>query len=319
MSSEPTAYDLAELREAPFDAARLEARLAAAVAALEISAETRRRLPLAIETIAGELGEQSGATLQERWEAFEAGRWAELRSAASERAAQRLLQSGRLLAMSRAVRPGWPVLWNLATAHLLAWAPPEHPLVLADSRFAEGMERIGQLHPMARKRAPGLAIRLLLRGGYRSLEQITEEDLMAVEGRRSSGIDTVDAALCALGVFERSPQRGYSRHRRARQPETPAQMVARAQMPDRFREVTRIYLEQAKLRNGYAHSTLKTRISSLARFWRFIEERFPEVEGAREIGRGHGLAYREAMIEESRTNRRSVRTAAPTIASPPTR
>ena len=81
-------------------------------------------------------------------------------------------------------------------------------------------------------------------------------------------------------------------------------MVARAQMPDRFREVTRIYLEQAKLRNGYAHSTMKSRISSLARFWRFVEERFPEVETAREIGRRHGLAFRDQMIEESRTNRR---------------
>lgn len=304
MNSEPAPYDLGDLREAPFDREQLQARLAAAAAALSVSAEIRGRLPLAIETIAGELGRQRGASLQERWETFEAKRWAELRATQSGRPAQHLLRSTRLLAMSWAVRPGWQVLWSLSTGHLLGWTPPDHPLALANARFAEGMERIGQLNPLARKRAPGLAIRLLLRGGYRRLEQITEEDLLTAEGRRSSGIDTVDATLCALGVFDRSPQRGFSRHRRARRPPTPAEMVARAKMPDRFREVTRLYVEQAKLRNGYAHSTSKTRVNSLARFWRFVAEHFPGVESAREIRRDHGLAFRDRMIEESRTNRR---------------
>jgi integrase len=304
MSSEPAAYDLADLREVAFDARLLAARLAAAVAVLDISAEIRRRLPLAFETIAGELARQPGATLQQRWEAFEAGRWVELRATRTGRPALRLLQSTRLLAMSWAVRPGWSVLWSLSTAHLLGWIPADHPLARADARFAEGMERIGRLNPLARKRAPGLALRLLLRGGYKRLEQITEEDLLAVEGRRSSGIDTVDATLCALGVLDRSPQRGFSRHRRARRPPTPAEMVARADMPDRFREATRLYIEQAKLRNGYAHSTTKARVVSIARFWRFVAERFPEVDSAREIRRDHGLAFRDRMIEESRTNRR---------------
>jgi hypothetical protein len=304
MSSEPATYDLAELRGAPFDREQIQARLAAAAAALDISAEIRQRLPLAIERIADELGRQPGASLQERWEAFEAKRWGELRATQSGRPAQHLLRSTRLLAMSWAVRPGWPVLWSLSTGHMLGWTPPEHPLTLAAARLAEGMEQIGQLHPIAKKRAPGLAIRLLLRGGYRRLEEITEEDLLTAEGRRSSGIDTVDATLCALGVFDRSPQRGFSRHRRARRPPTPAEMVARAKMPDRFREVTRLYVEQAKLRNGYAHSTSKTRVNSLARFWRFVAERFPAVESAREIRRDHGLAFRDRMIEESRTNRR---------------
>ena len=81
-------------------------------------------------------------------------------------------------------------------------------------------------------------------------------------------------------------------------------MVARAKMPDRFREVTKVYIEQAKLRNGYAHSTLKARVYNLARFWSFLAERFPEVRSARAVAREHGLAFRDQMIEESRTNRR---------------
>ena len=139
MSSEPAAYDLARLREAPFDRAQLEAGLAAAAAALSVSGEIRRRLPLAIEMIAGELGTQPGATLRERWEAFETERWAELRASQSRRSAERLLRSTRLLAMSWAVRPGWAVLWSLSTAHLLGWAPPDHPLALADAPASPGV------------------------------------------------------------------------------------------------------------------------------------------------------------------------------------
>ena len=309
MSSEqeaqPCAYDLGRLREAPFCAEQLAAGLGGASAALCISREISRRLPRTIEWITAELAEREGATLQQRWGDFEAGRWGELRaSGCGQRASQRRVQGVRLLVMTWAVRADWPVLWSLSMDHLLSWVPPEHPLAVANARFEQALGQIGQLHPIARRRAPGLALRLMLRGGYRHLEQIAEEDLLHVEGRRSSGIDTVDAGLCALGVFDRSPQRGFSRHRRARRPPTPAEMVQRAQMPDRFRALTQTYVEQAKLRNGYAHGTLKVRVVSLARFWRFLEERFPELQGAREVGREHGLAFRDAMIAESRVNRR---------------
>ncbi|MFN8164527.1 MAG: site-specific integrase, partial [Solirubrobacterales bacterium] len=303
MTSEP--YDLAELREAPFERELLAARLGEAAAALDVSVEVARRMPRAIELITTELQRGDGATLQQRWQRFEAGRWEELRAGTTgRRVSDHLVRGVRLLAMSWSVRPQWPVLWSLSSGHILSWAPQEHPLALASARFEEGMERIGQLNPLARKRAPALAIKLLLRGGYQRLEQITEEDLLGVESRQSSSIDTVDATLCALGVFARSPQRGFSRHRRASRPPTPAEMVARADMPERFRAVTRIYAEQAKLRNGYAHTTTKGRVQTLARFWRFVAERFPEIESAREVRREHGLAFREAMIAESRVNRR---------------
>jgi site-specific recombinase XerD len=298
------AYDLGRLREAPFSRDLLSAGLGEASAALCVSPEISRRLPRTIEWIAAELAGQDGFTLQERWGSFEAARWEELRAEGQGASRQRLIRAVRLLAMTWAVRAEWPVLWSLSMDHMLSWTPAEHPLAVASARFEAGMEQIGQLNPLARKRAPGLALRLMLRGGYRRLEQITEEDLLHVEGRRSSGIDTVDAGLCALGVFDRSPQRGFSRHRRARRPPTPAEMVQRAQMPDRFRALTQTYVEQAKLRNGYAHGTLKVRVVSLARFWRFLEERFPELQGAREVGREHGLAFRDAMIAESRVNRR---------------
>lgn len=78
-------------------------------------------------------------------------------------------------------------------------------------------------------------------------------------------------------------------------------MVARAKMPDRFHGVTRIYVEQAKRRNGYAHGTLKARVYNLARFGSFLAERSPEVRSARTVAREHGLAFRD---QKSRTNRR---------------
>lgn len=81
---------------------------------------------------------------------------------------------------------------------------------------------MGRIGRSTREAPPGLAIRLLLRGGYQRLEQITEADLLAVEGRRSSGIDTVDATLCALGGLRAlAPTRLLSPFPR-RQPPTPA-------------------------------------------------------------------------------------------------
>jgi site-specific recombinase XerD len=303
--SRRAAYDLGDLREAPFAAEALAAGLGESSACLRISPEISRRMPRTIEWICGELSEQQGLALQERWVSFEAERWAGLRASSSGRASQRLTQAVRLLVMSRAVRAGWPVIWSLSMADLLRWAPPEHPLAVQSARIEAAMGQIGQVHPRARRLAPAFAIRLLLRHGYERLEQVAEEDLLCIEGRTNTGIDTVDAALCALGVFKRSPQRGFSRHRRAQRPPSPAEMVERAQMPDRFREVSRIYLEQAKLRHSYAHTTVKTRVNSLARFWRFVEERFPQIENAREVRREHGLAFRDAMIAASRVNRRT--------------
>lgn len=304
MSSERAPLDLGDLGGRTFSAPLYAERLTATAAALSVSDEIARRLPDTVRWLAAELETQPGELLQERWEGFQASRWQELSASSDGALRRRAIRASRLAVMSFSVRAEWPMLWSLSMEHLLGWAPPDHPLAAASRRFAEGMDKVGQLSPMARRRAPSLALRLMLRNGYRDLDQITEADLDVVKGRRDSGIDTLDATLCALGVFGRSPQRGFSRHRRPSRPSTPAEMVARVEMPDRFRALTTIYIEQAKLRNGYAHSTTKARVHHLARFWRFVAERYPEVTSAREIGREHGLAFRDQMIEESRTNRR---------------
>jgi hypothetical protein len=57
------------------------------------------------------------------------------------------------------------------------------------------------------------------------LSQIVDADVRAIPAGGPNGTDMFDVALCAAGIFARSPQRGTSR-RRAEPPRTVAQLVA---------------------------------------------------------------------------------------------
>src|SRR5664279_4614242 len=59
----------------------------------------------------------------------------------------------------------------------------------------------------------------------RRLSQIVDADVRAIPAGGPNGTDMFDVALCAAGIFARSPQRGTSR-RRAEPPRTVAQLVA---------------------------------------------------------------------------------------------
>jgi hypothetical protein len=72
--------------------------------------------------------------------------------------------------------------------------------------------------------------------GYDSLRQIQEDDLKLLHVRWSKGTDALDAALCSLGVFSRTPKRGSARHNRRRRLAA-SELVEIAGVPQRFRQV----------------------------------------------------------------------------------
>src|ERR1700752_1609586 len=77
---------------------------------------------------------------------------------------------------------------------------------------------------------------------FDSLHHIKDDDLKLLSVRWSKGPDALDAALCSLGVFSRTPKRGSARHGR-KQRMTASELVENAGVPDRFQQVVILYLE----------------------------------------------------------------------------
>jgi hypothetical protein len=96
----------------------------------------------------------------------------------------------------------------------------------------------------------------------------------------SSGSDVLDAALCQLGVFARTPMRGAARRLRNHRL-SPAELVAGSRIPERFRAVHILYLDAYARRISNVYATTRHKHNSLEHFWCFLDERFPEITGVR--------------------------------------
>ena len=133
--------------------------------------------------------------------------------------------------------------------------------------------------------ATSCGVRILLARGYRSLTQITEQDLKTIPPR-SHRHRHLDAALCTMGVFARTPQRGPTRRlRRGRH--AIADLVSMADIPERFRSVTVLYLETYTARISDLYATQRQKVTALGHFWRFLSQRYPEIASSADVLPSH--------------------------------
>jgi len=132
-----------------------------------------------------------------------------------------------------------------------------------------------------------------------SLHHIKDDDLKLLAVRWSKGTDALDAALCSLGVFSRTPKRGSARHGR-RQRMTASELVENAGVPDRFRQVMILYLETYEARVSDVYRTLRHKVIALAHFWRFIRDEHPNVKRCSEILPRHVRDYIPHAISRAR-------------------
>jgi site-specific recombinase XerD len=82
-------------------------------------------------------------------------------------------------------------------------------------------------------------------------------------------------------------------------------MVAVTEMPEYFRQITALYLETYAIRTNSAYGTLQHKVRALARFWRFIAERYPHIQNCSEVLPQHARAFVPYAIEQSRCVQRT--------------
>jgi hypothetical protein len=175
----------------------------------------------------------------------------------------------------------------------------DEPLNLQLEWLRSRIGRVEWAGDETRRRGHLLGIRILLHRGYATVREITESDLAAVAERVSRGLDALDAVLCAEGILERGPRRGPQRRlRRGRL--TPVELVAGSRIPERFREVHRLYLEAYAQRISDVYATARYKHNSLERLWAFLDEQYPELAGSAQVRRAHMLAFVAHAISRAR-------------------
>ncbi len=291
--------------EEPYDGELLVARLCAAINTQGFDSSARPGLLRACHALRAALDHCAGDTVQERWAAFEAHIWP-----AWVHGRDRPPDCGwhwtggpRAAITARLVRPSWALISGV---HLLRWVahlPEDDPLRqqrLVLGRAIDGLTWVTTA--LQRDHAAVLGLRIVVTRGYGSVAEITEHDLLDVPAATAGG-DILDAALCALGIFARTPERG-ARRRARRERLAPAELVARSDIAEPFRAVTILYLETYAARVGPAYRTLRQKQIALAHFWRFLRDRHSDVRACADVRPVHARAFIPYIIERGREVRR---------------
>jgi integrase len=197
------------------------------------------------------------------------------------------------------IAPSLDMLSDLRVNQWIAHLPEDHPLAQQHTLLLQATGSITWTSAHSRQLAISNGLRILLVRGYDSLHHIKDDDLKLLAVRWSKGTDALDAALCSLGVFSRTPKRGSARHGR-RQRMTAGELVENAGVPDRFRQVMILYLEAYEARVSDVYRTLRHKAIALAHFWRFIRDEHPDVKRCSEILPRHVRDYIPHAIRRAR-------------------
>jgi len=263
----------------------------------------RSKMRAVCRYLADALDHCSGSTLQQRWNDFEKRFWPKWKAGINRPGGTYWTWGARVLISARMVVPSLDMLANVRVNQWVAHLPEDHPLAQQHRALLGATAPITWTSSFNRHLAVCNGLRLLLARGYDSLHYIKDDDLKLLSARWSKGTDTLDAALCSLGVFSRTPKRGSARHGR-RQRMTASELVENAGVPDRFQQVVILYLETYEARVSDVYLTLRHKVIALAHFWRFIRDKHPSVKRCSEILPRHVREYIPHTITRARAVQR---------------
>jgi len=288
------------LRHQPFALDEVTAALRTEVASWSSGPKSRRAAWGGVRRFLAAHSTGEGLTVQQWWDRLEPDLFP--RSAGATRglrwpAAVRALVTGRL------VQPTVRVTAAAAVEPWICRLPDDDPLVLAHRQLREVLGRLGWPTEQGIRRGTGAGLRVMLVNDYDRLSQIVDADVRAIPAGGPNGTDMLDVALCAAGIFARSPQRGTSR-RRAEPPRTVEQLVAQ-RIPPPFDKVTVAYVTAYQQRVSRNYSTTRTKIRSLAYFWAYMTEEHPGITACRQILPHHARGFVPWALAKARTVQRS--------------
>ncbi len=263
----------------------------------------RSKMRAVCRYLADALDRCSGSTLQQRWNDFEKKFWPKWKSGVDRHGRDYWTWGARVLISARMIAPSLDMLSDLRVNQWIAHLPEDHPLAQQHTLLLQATGSITWTSAHSRQLAVSNGLRILLARGYDSLHHIKDDDLKLLSVRWSKGTDALDAALCSLGVFSRTPKRGSARHGR-KQRMTASELVENAGMPDRFRQVMILYLETYEARVSDVYRTLRHKVIAVAHFWRFIQDRHPDVKRCSQILPRHVRDYIPHVIARARAVQR---------------
>jgi len=263
----------------------------------------RSKMRAVCRYLADALDRCSGSTLQQRWNDFEKRFWPKWKAGIDRRGGNYWTWGARVLISARMIVPSLDILANVRVNQWVAHLPEDHPLAQQHRALLGATAPITWSSSFSRHLAVCNGLRLLLARGYDSLHHIKDDDLKLVSARWSKGTDALDAALCSVGVFSRTPKRGSARHGR-KQRMTASELVENAGVPDRFQQVVILYLETYEARVSDVYRTLRHKVIALAHFWRFIRDKHPNVKRCSEILPRHVRDYIPHVIARARAVQR---------------
>lgn len=246
------------------------------ICCFRLSEEDKSKMRGACCHLADALDCCSGSTLQQRWSDFETKIWPQW-AAGHDRPCTLWTWGARVLVPMRMVIPSIAWLSDVRVNQWIVRLREDHPLRQQHSLLLRATAPITWTSSFNRHLAVSNGLRILLARGYDSLHQIQDDDLKLLSSRWSKGTDALDAALCSLGVFSRTPKRGSARHSRRRRL-TASELVEIARVPERFRQVAVLYLETYEARVSDVYRTLRHKSIALAYFWNFMADKHPDVK-----------------------------------------
>jgi len=265
----------------PYDRSALLSFSDQIIASLRFNDEDKSKARNACQHLADALGRCRGRTLQHRWRSFEKSIWP-LWQEGVGRPCVLWTWGARVIVPARVVVPTMEWLSDVRVNQWIMRFPVKDPLVQQHNLLLKATVGIRWASVHSQHLAVCSGLRLLLTHGYDGVHQIQDEDLKALSLHRSKGMDVLDAALCSLGVFSRSPKHGSTRHSRRRLLTIP-ELVDVTRTPQRFREVMIIYLETYSARVSDRYTTRRGKSVAIAHFWRFLEEKHTEVKTSAQV------------------------------------
>jgi hypothetical protein len=205
--------------------------------------------------------------------------------------------------ISRLVRPKWATISTVRIGDWTKLLPADDPIALAQQRLADAACTCAIGSSNSHSNAMNMATRLLLTRGADRLEDLTDADLL-IPAAGTKGADVLDALLCQLGVFDRTPRSGTARRLTAPR-HSERELAVVVGVPEPFTEVVGLYLETYARRLSDSYPTLRHKAQALGHFFRYLQEAHPEVTRCAQITPAQARGFVPAAIELARASQRS--------------